>query len=173
MRSSKFTFILIGLLILLGVYAFYTTYQMKKMFCRKNDLNKENQILADSLHLLKKQIDSLHDEIYDMGLFRLKFDAEGLDYLDENYGERADWEKYITDKLMESNLTKGDNPLIPHAGMYGDMKINSVRVLNQKWLIVNFSDGKIWGEALFEYEPVSKDSIRFKKIRSLLYPFSP
>jgi hypothetical protein len=170
MKVSK-TAVLFGIVfIILFVLAVYSSLKLKDAFCERNRLEKENLVLKDSINTLQKQNDSLNDVIYDKTLFELQYNGDALDYLDEQYQIRDDWQAFVIDKLMETNSGKGDNPLIPHAGMYGRMKINSVRVLNHKWLIFNFSDGKAWGEAIMEYEPVGKDSIRFEVIKSLIYP---
>ncbi len=172
MKFSK-THIATGtLLVSLIAFSIYASLKIKKDYCRQKQLEQNLQTLNDSLQILNNRIDSLNERIYDMALFELQHNPEAIDYLIEHYGKSSDWPQHIIDKLMDTNLTQGDNPLLPHAGMFGEMKINSVRVLNHKWLIVNFSDGKVWGEALMAYEPLGQDSITFETIRSLLYPYS-
>ncbi len=129
----------------------------------------------DSLKVLKDSIVRLQDSLNNLSGFSLSNNAEALDYLDEYYGENLHWNEQIRNKILETNNGQGDNTLIPFNGMYGPMKINSVKILNHKWLITDFTDGKVWGEMLVEYEPVKNhpDSIRFKTFKSVLYPFNP
>ena len=57
---------------------------------------------------------------------------------------------YISDKLLETNEQKGDNPLVPYEGMENDFKINKIKILNHQWIIADFSDGKYLGRTSFE-----------------------
>jgi len=160
-----------GLFILiLGFLAYYATRQWKAKICENTRLQEQLTIARDSLQILKRQKDSLSDVLFDEQLFSLSYNDEAMDYLDKYYPKQKDWNAFIVDKLMETNLQKGDNPLIPYAGMYGPLKIYKARVLNHKWLIASFTDGRAWGEALMEYEPVGKDSVRFETVKAVLYP---
>ncbi|MGB5378917.1 MAG: hydrolase, partial [Muriicola sp.] len=73
------------------------------------------------------------------------------------------------DKLLESNESGGDNPLIPYEGMENDFKINKIKLLNHKWIIADFSDGKYWGELVILYELKDDLSVDFTLIDHLLY----
>jgi hypothetical protein len=52
----------------------------------------------------------------------------------------------------------------------GKMLINSIRLLNHKWIIANFSDGKYWGELFMTYEITEDEQLKFNVIESFLYP---
>jgi hypothetical protein len=52
----------------------------------------------------------------------------------------------------------------------GRMLINKVRLLNHKWILADFSDGKYWGELFITYEILDKKELKFKLVESLLYP---
>ena len=77
--------------------------------------------------------------------------------------------QYITDKLLETNETKGDNPLVPYAGMEGDFKINKIKVLNHKWILADFSDGQFWGELFIKYELKDDLGVDFSLLDHFLY----
>jgi len=156
--------------LLLGLLAWYSTRQWKSKICEVNRLEETLAKTRDSLQLLRHRQDSLWDRLYDEQLFRLSANDEAQDYLDKYYSVREDWDAYVKEKLMETNFIEGDNPLVPYAGMYGPVKIHTARILNHKWLIASFTDGKAWGEMLVEYEPVKDDSIRFETIKAVLYP---
>ncbi len=171
MQISKKSFagIIVLILLLLGV-TFWSFIQLKKKVCKVSRTEQKNAILQDSIRHLKDSIIVLQDSLYDQMIFGLEENAPALDYLDKFYGERSNWPAYIRDKLMETNAGKNTNPLIPYEGISGPLKINNVRILNHKWIIANFTDGKIWGEIFMEYEPQKNDSISFHVIKSFLYP---
>jgi len=70
---------------------------------------------------------------------------------------------------LETNESKGNNPLIPYEGMEGDFKINKISVLNHKWILTEFSDGKHWGEMILTYELKDDLGIDFTLANHLLY----
>jgi len=49
------------------------------------------------------------------------------------------------------------------------MKLNKIKVLNHKWIVVDFSDGKHWGELLIEYKLKDDLGIDFTVLDHLLY----
>ena len=103
----------------------------------------------------------------DLQYFLLENNDDALSYYDHlNIKNPA---RYIADKLIETNEKKGDNPLVPYEGMEGDFKLNKIKVLNHKWIITDFSDGKFWGELLIKYELKDDLSIDFTLIDHLLY----
>lgn len=52
------------------------------------------------------------------------------------------------------------------------MLINSIRILNHKWIITNFSDGKYWGELFLSYDLSEDDQLNFKREESFIYPLN-
>ena len=116
---------------------------------------------------LTDSIGILTDENMDLTYFSLENNEEALSYFDSL--EIDDLPRYIADKLLETNESKGDNPLVPYAGMHSAMKINKIKLLNHKWLIADFSDGKHWGELLIKYEFKPGLEIEFNVVEHLLY----
>ena len=49
----------------------------------------------------------------------------------------------------------------------GKLIINSIRVLNHKWIITNFSDGDLWGELLLKYEITEDKALKFDLVNDL------
>ncbi|WP_297761586.1 hydrolase [uncultured Muriicola sp.] len=123
---------------------------------------------------LKLSIEQLEDslrttqlKVLDMQYFSLENNDDALVYYDHLSLE--DPARYIADKLLETNETKGDNPMIPYEGMVNDFKINKIKVLNHKWIIADFSDGKYWGELFIQYELKDNLSVDFTLADYLLY----
>lgn len=114
--------------------------------------------------------DSLRDarlEVLDMQYFSLENNDDALVYYE--HLNLKDPVRYISDKLLETNEQRGDNPLIPYEGMENDFKINKIKVLNHRWIIADFSDGKFWGELFLKYELKDDMGIDFTLLDHLLY----
>ena len=128
----------------------------------------------EKIQRLEKKIVKLQDsteqlllENLDLHYFDLENNDDALSYHD--HLQIADLPRYIADRLLETNEKKGDNPLVPYAGMNGDMKINKIKILNHKWIIADFSDGTYWGELLLSYEIADDGSVSFTRMAHLLY----
>ena len=102
-----------------------------------------------------------------MQYFSLENNDDALAYYDHLNLENP--ARYIADKLLETNEQKGNNPLVPYEGMENDFKINKIKVLNHKWILADFSDGKYWGEILLEYQLKDDLSVDFTLLDHLLY----
>ncbi|ADY30554.1 MULTISPECIES: hypothetical protein [Cellulophaga] len=123
---------------------------------------------------LQTQIETLEDSIQkatikelDLKYFLLENNDDALTNFDHLKLENPT--RYIEDKLIETNEAKGDNPLVPYEGMEGDFKINKIKVLNHKWIIADFSDGKYWGELLIKYDLKDDLGVDFTMMDHLLY----
>ncbi|WP_190808580.1 hydrolase [Flagellimonas sp. S3867] len=106
-------------------------------------------------------------KILDIQYFSLENNDDALAYYDHlNLKHPA---RYIEDKLLETNEKKGNNPLVPYDGMESDFKINKIKVLNHKWLLADFSDGKYWGDLVIKYELKDDLGVDFTLLDHLLY----
>lgn len=147
---------------LINLYQFMSSKRFVEAEVTKNqNLTSRNQKLSDSIHsLLLKQME--------LQYFDLEHNDDAYVYY-EDLGLESPT-RYIADKLLETNETKGDNPLVPYEGMSGSsMKINKIKVLNHRWIIADFSDGKYWGEVLIAYYLNDDRSVDFETIGHLLY----
>ncbi len=127
-----------------------------------------------SIEKLRQENVSLKDSIQELNIKILDvqhFSLENNDYALENYASLNldNPERYIADKLLETNETKGDNPLVPYEGMQGVFKINKIKVLNHKWILAEFTDGKHWGEMILTYDLKDDLGIDFTLTSHLLY----
>ncbi len=116
---------------------------------------------------LKDSVQNLNLKVLDMQYFSLENNDDALAYYD--HLKLNDPSRYIADKLLETNERKGSNPLVPYEGMEGDFKINKIKILNHKWIIADFSDGKFWGEILLKYELKDDMGVDFTLADHLLY----
>lgn len=146
---------------LLALYQFVSANTMQKSLNSDVDrLQSEVESLNDSL--LKAQL-----RVLDMQYFTLENNDDALAYYDHLDLENPT--RYIEDKLLETNEKSGDNPLVPYEGMESDFKINKIKVLNHKWILADFSDGKYWGDLIIKYELKDDLSVDFTLLDHLLY----
>lgn len=133
-----------------------------------NSLNEKISKLEDREEAYKDSLQQSLFDILDMQYFSLENNDDALSYYDHlNLSDQAG---YVSDRLLETNERKGDNPLVPYEGMNGDFKINKIKILNHKWIIADFSDGKYWGELLIQYQINDNRDIDFTVADHLLYP---
>ncbi|THD67832.1 hydrolase [Robertkochia marina] len=157
--------------IFIYLFLFSALINLYQFVSAKNYVDRETA-KNDSLSI---QNDKLQDSVQSLLLDRMDLQYFDLDNNDDAfaYYEHLNMEnpsRYISDKLLETNEQSGNNPLVPYDGMSGaPMKINKIKVLNHKWIIADFSDGKYWGEILIEYYLNDDQSIDFTTLDHLLY----
>ncbi len=134
---------------------------------RVEAIDKTNTELKITIEQLEDSLRTTQIKALDLQYFSLENNDDALAYYDHLSLE--DPARYIADKLIETNETKGDNPLVPYEGMENDFKINKIKVLNHKWIIADFSDGKYWGELFIQYELKDNLSVDFSLADYLLY----
>jgi hypothetical protein len=144
--------------------ALYLYVSGSKQLAASNEKAQELEVKLESV------LDSLRTtelKVFDLQYFALENNDDALTYYD--HLSLDDPARYIADKLLETNERKGDNPLIPYEGMESDFKINKIKVLNHRWIIADFSDGKYWGELFIRYELKDDLSVDFTMVEHLLY----
>ena len=156
--------ILIYLLIFVALIGLYLYVSGGKISAVKDERIAS---LQDKVQQLKDSVQKSEMSALEMQYFSLENNDDALAYYD--HLEIEDPTRYISDKLLETNEQKGDNPLIPYAGMESDFKINRIKLLNHKWIVADFSDGKYWGELLVKYELKDDMGVDFTMIDHLLY----
>jgi len=136
--------------------------------------NKIQQRSIDKIKKLESEVTQLKDsvkntqlKVLDMQYFSLENNDDALAYYEHLNLKNPS--RYIEDKLLETNEKKGDNPLVPYEGMNSDFKINKIKVLNNKWILADFSDGQYWGDLIIKYELKDDLAIDFTLVEHLLY----
>ncbi len=131
------------------------------------DREAQIQSLETAASALEDSLQQARLEVLDMRYFSLENNDDALAYYDHLDLENPS--RYIADKLLETNETPGNNPLVPYEGMEGVFKINKIKLLNHRWIVADFSDGKFWGEVLLSYELKDDLSVDFTLLDHLLY----
>ncbi|WP_396638068.1 hydrolase [Maribacter sp. R77961] len=160
MKSKIFLYLFI-FVSLICLYLFVSSGKMAD--ANNTSIEKFKTEIVD----LKDSLQQSELRVLEMQYFSLENNDDALAYYDHLNLENP--AGYIADKLLETNESKGDNPLIPYAGMESDFKINKIKVLNHKWILTDFSDGKYWGELLVKYELKDDLGVDFTLIDHLLY----
>jgi len=119
---------------------------------------------------LKKNKDSLSYELEEHADFSLLQDDYAKEYLEDENLDVQNTIELITDTFITNNQVDKDNPLVPMAGMMGVTKVDRVKVLNHKWIIVDYTDGTYWGQALYNYDFNSDKVLNLEVITSHIYP---
>lgn len=119
-------------------------------------------------------IAALRDQVLNLSEFSVMNTESALTYFEDRGYRVSELIPFIKDELYELNLVKGDeHPLVPFPALNGGkMMIDQIRVLNHKWIIANFTDGKYWGEMFITYELTEDEQLTFKVVESFLYPFN-
>jgi len=157
--------------IFLYLFMFALLYIVFQYVSAKEYFEKE----SIKIERLEADVEQLEDSIQSITLDKLNLQYFSLENNDDalSYYDHLDLDnptRYIADKLLETNEEKGNNPLVPYDGMSGaPMKLNKIKVLNHKWIVVDFSDGKHWGELLIEYKLKDDLGVDFTVLDHLLY----
>ena len=130
---------------------------------RISQLEEENQSLQSSL-------DEQPATTAEQPDFSLVGNEEAMSYFEDRGLEAEEVLQKIEDNMISRNKADEDNDLVPFDGMNGPMRINKIHVLNHKWIIASFTDGKYWGELFLSYEIDKDGNLTLTTEKSFLYP---
>lgn len=133
--------------------------------------SKKNTTLNVELKKYKDSVAKLQDEVMDLSHFNLERNEDAISYFEDKGYNVDELIPLIKDELYKLNEAKGEHPMIPYASSEGRrMMINTVKLLNHKWIVADFSDGEFWGELFLTYEITDANELKFNSIESFLYP---
>lgn len=157
------------------IYLFIFTL-MFTIFIYVNDKkildSRDEQIENFELKLKNAEsvIEELQNSNNELAYFSLSKNEEALTYFENQGINAADLERVLIDEIIGRNRANEGNDLIPFEGMDGVMRINKVKVLNHKWIIADFTDGKYWGEIFIVYDIDENRNLILNTEKSFLYP---
>lgn len=163
--KKSFTLYAFILLVLINVFTYM--FLSKEVEFEQNRYEKTTKKLKDSLN-------SITTKLNDANYFSLEKNENAQNYFDLAIANKTiAYEKLIPvlkEKLMDFNANPKGNPYVGQ-DQIGTNKfvINKVKVLNHRWIIADYSDGKMWGEVLLKYFVNEDESISFEVMQSLLY----
>lgn len=136
--------------------------------------NMNNQIgnCKTNAEKYKDSILLLQNEVLELSHFNLDRNEDAISYFEAEGYDVSELKLVIKDKLYELNFAKGEHPIIPYSSSEGKkMLLNTVKILNHRWIIADFSDGEFWGELFLTYFINEDKTIDFNVSESFLYPF--
>ena len=164
MKSKIFLYLFVFALLLI-IFQYVNSKNVFEAYERKLNLADER------IETNKDSIMSLEDELLDLMYFNLENNDDALSYFERDGYDTTELIPFIKDEIYKLNENKEAHPLVPYVSMTGGrMLINKVRLLNHKWILADFSDGKHWGELFITYEIVDKKELKFKLVESFMYP---
>lgn len=163
----KKSFLLYAFILLVLINVFTYSFLSNEVKFEQNRYERTTKKLRDSLN-------SITAKLNEANYFSLEKNENAQNYFDSAVANKTiAYEKLIpivTEKLMDLNANPKGNPYTGQ-DQIGENKfvINKVKVLNHRWIIADYSDGKIWGEVLLKYFVNEDESISFEVMESLLY----
>jgi hypothetical protein len=106
--------------------------------------------------------------------FELKNNDRAQNYLYESkITDIPAFEEKVKQALLAYNDSPEGNKFTDQETM-GEQKfiINSMKILNHRWIIADYSNGKLWGEVLIKYFINDDQTITFEVMNSYLYPMN-
>ncbi|MFT7351114.1 MAG: hypothetical protein ACI9XR_000849 [Flavobacterium sp.] len=132
-------------------------------------LKTEQKKYETTRKILKDSIALVSDKLYDADYFALENKDNSQDYL-EKYDVNILLPK-IKNALLAYNDDKNGNK---YTGLekLNEQKfiMNKIKVLNHRWIIAEYNDGKNWGDVLLKYFINEDETIDFVVIETFLYP---
>ena len=146
-------------------------YVNSKNIFEANHSKIDNQ--KEKITNYKDSLEILNEKVFELSTFKLEHSEDAITYFERQGYKIDELIPFIKDELFNLNQVDSDeHPLIPYAATEGrKMLINSVRLLNHKWIIADFSDGtNFYGEMLIAYEYINGKELKFREVESFLYP---
>lgn len=154
------------LLILLNIFTYmFLRSQVKFEQKRADNVDKK---FADTVLALTNNLD-------DANHFSIEKNQNAQDYFENKQtGSYIDPQKMavaVSDALKDFNTNEKGNPYTGQEPINGKkFIINKVKILNHRWIIIDFNNGDIWGEAIVKYFLDQKGAVTFETTESVIYP---
>ncbi|MEP5256475.1 hydrolase [Winogradskyella rapida] len=161
--------------ILMYLFIFSVLLLLFQYVNSKNIIDKyETDIVKVKAKVVEKdkEIDALEDKNFELSYFNIEGNEDALSYFEALGYDTEALIPAIVEGLYNTNDYEGEeHPLVPYVSMTDSkLLINKVRILNHKWIIANFTDGKHWGEILVSYSIDENNDLKYKLVEYLMYP---
>ncbi|MGA9638539.1 hypothetical protein [Flavobacterium sp.] len=163
----KRSFLLYAFILLVLINIFTYAFYSKEVEYEQMRYQRVSKKLKDSLT-------SVTTKLNDAAYFSLDKNENAQNYFDnENNQKSISFEKlipFVTERLLDLNSNPKGNPYTGQDQIGANkFVINKIKILNQRWIIADYSDGEIWGEVLLKYFVNEDNTISFEVIQSLLH----
>jgi hypothetical protein len=137
------------------------------------DYDKNLKRADGQVEKYQDSMEILRDRILDINHFNYQDNDPAITYWEKRGEDPLKLESVIKDAIYSMNTYETEeHPLIPFVGTGGNrLTVNTIKLLNHKWIIADFSDGTLWGEVLLEYDLDDERNLRIDHVNSFLYPF--
>jgi hypothetical protein len=170
MKKSLFLYLFI-IAVLLNVFT-YKYFTSKENSEQKSTITKSD---APDSKSLTDSIAKLNDKLYDANVFSLEANDRAQNYLfeDSKVSDIPVFSENVKQALLSYNDSPEGNKYTDQPKM-GEQKyiINTIKILNHRWIIATYSNGQLWGEVLLKYFIDGKGAVSFEVMNSYLYPAS-
>lgn len=158
------------LFVFTALLALFQYVNSKRIF---EDLNVKLDRSTRAVQQYQDSIGNLQNKVIELSHFHIENNEDALSYFERDDHNVIELIPYIKDELYKLNEYDDEHPLIPYSSSEGrKMLINTVKLLNHKWIIADFSDGEYWGELFLTYQVSEDKTISFQVVESFLYPFN-
>lgn len=126
------------------------------------------ETLEKRITVLKDSVEDLAIKYEDAGYFALENNTNARDYF---MGEDIDKLAIkVRDGIYALNANEQGNPLVEYPVMDGRrFSINKIKVLNNRWVIADFSNGSTWGEVIIKYFIEDDGTVTYETAETLLH----
>lgn len=140
--------------------------------------SKSNEFANQRYEILKeKSMDSitvLGGMLIDANHFTIDRNHSAQDYFDDvNTGRfihHEEIKKMIEEKIKEDNKNEKGNPYTNYDAMEGKgFEISKFQVINQRWVVADFSNGIYKGQVFLQYFVNDDRTLDFEVIQSVIY----
>ena len=138
--------------------------------CNQTDSNANVTAMKESAEKISKLTDSIK-KLDEQRVEALNFSLE-TNELAQQYFEDLKIDnpsQIVVNALMEMNVKDTKNPYIKSKSN-GKFLFNKIRILNEKWVICEFTDGELWGDLLLEYHIDGNQNVTFKALDEVIHP---
>lgn len=155
------------LFIFMLLFAIFIYINDKKILDAKQD---EIENLTERLSEVEIENQVLATKNTGLNHFSMEQNEGAIIYFEKRGVDAGELSRKVEDAIISRNRADEDNDLVPFEGMEGVMRVNKVKVLNHKWIIADFTDGKYWGELLISYDLDENNNLQLTTEKSFLYP---
>ncbi|WNM18090.1 hypothetical protein [Flavobacterium capsici] len=162
-KSLTLYLLIIALLMNVFTYKYFSSKYADELKVK----TEENKQLKDSLS------NSSSTAVL-VDAFELKNNFRAQNYLYESkISDISSFEEKVKQALLAYNDSPEGNKYTDQEKI-GEQKfiINSIKILNHRWIIADYSNGKLWGEVMLKYFINDDQTISFEVMNSYLYPMN-
>jgi len=164
MKHSLLLYLFIlSLLFTIFTYAYYS-----------NQVQFQSTQIEKLTKKLKKKELEFNSKLKDANCFSLENNEKAQNYFTSNPDQKSDITTLIPslkEALLKFNENQNGNPYTSQEKLgLNKFTINKIKVINHRWIIADFSDGKNYGEVLLKYFVKENNTFTFEINQSLMFP---